>query len=371
LVVAVVALLAGAAACGGGGGGGGDDDPAAGDPATDDADAAGGEEAAPTSWEKIVPAGDCECADGSEFAFWVREADPAKVVFFLEGGGACFDAESCAFSGDGGGDDGYNWKLGDEFPGRTGMFDFTRSDNPFADYTVVYVPLCTGDGYLGDVTREYTPELTVEHKGFVNGTAALGYLAEQFPDAAQVAVVGKTAGSVAAPVYGGLVADLLPDAQVTVLGAQSGSIPNDTDLVAQMVDAWGASDTMPDWSVNEGLTAADWRPTRFWVQAGLHDPDITMARFDYAFDANAGRTLAAMGLDPATAVDVMDANEATIEDAGVTQHSYTAPGDDHGLFEFDAFYDLEVEDVMLTDWLTELLAGDAPADVHCSDCDPP
>ena len=54
--------------------------------------------AADTDWEKVVPGGDCACADGSEFNFWVREADPAKVVLFLEGGGACFDPTTCAFA---------------------------------------------------------------------------------------------------------------------------------------------------------------------------------------------------------------------------------------------------------------------------------
>jgi hypothetical protein len=48
-------------------------------------------------WEKVVPGGDCHCADGSEFAFWERRADPTRVVFFLDGGGACYDATTCAF----------------------------------------------------------------------------------------------------------------------------------------------------------------------------------------------------------------------------------------------------------------------------------
>jgi hypothetical protein len=99
--------------------------------------------------------------------------------------------------------------------GRRGR-DLQLADNPFRDYSFFYLPSCTGDAFLGDLTRKYSPELTVEHKGFVNGITALRYLAEHHPDAAQVVVVGKTVGSVAAPVYGGLVADLLPDAQVTV-----------------------------------------------------------------------------------------------------------------------------------------------------------
>jgi hypothetical protein len=321
-------------------------------------------------WEKIVPGGDCACADGSEFAFWERRADPEKVVFYLDGGGICFDATTCAFSGNGE-NDFYNWSITNENPGLGGgIFDFARADNPFADYTFVYVPLCTGDSYLGDATREYSPELTVEHKGFVNGTAALNYLAANYPDTAQVVVVGKTAGSVAAPVYGGLVADLLPDAQVTEFGAQSGAFPDDPDFNAEILgELWGAYDNMPDWEVNEGLTARDWGTTRFWIQAGLHDPDINMARFDYAFDPNAARAVEYLtGTDSSDLVALMDANEASIEAAGVVQHSYTAPGEEHGIFEFERFYEIEVNGVTVVDWVEALLAGKPLDDVHCDEC---
>jgi hypothetical protein len=64
-----------------------------------------------------------------------------------------------------------------------------------------------------------------------------------------------------------------------------------------------------------------------------------------------------------------DANEAAIEAAGVPLHSYTAPGDDHGIFEWDKFYDIEVEGVRLVDWVTALVTGEPPEDVHCDDCD--
>ena len=182
----------------------------------------------PPVGRRSCPAGDCQCADGSEFAFWERRADPTKVVLYLEGGGACWTprrVRSPARQSTT-----YDWNIAGEDPaGEGGIFDVDNPDNPFADYSFVYVPYCTGDVHLGDVTREYSPELTVEHKGYVNGTAALTYLAEHYPDAAQVDVVGVSAGSVAAPVYGGLVADLLPDAQVTVLADSSGAYPDDPD----------------------------------------------------------------------------------------------------------------------------------------------
>ena len=156
-----------------------------------DPEQSGGDAAA--GWEQVVPGGDCECADGSEFAFWERRADPTKVVFYLDGGGACFDATTCAFTGlSAGGEATYDWSIWGEDPAQEGgIFDFDQADNPFADYSFIYVPLCTGDKHLGDATRKYSPELTVEHNGFVNGTATLNYLAEHYPDAAQVVVVDK------------------------------------------------------------------------------------------------------------------------------------------------------------------------------------
>jgi hypothetical protein len=319
-------------------------------------------------WRKVAPGGDCKCADGSEFAVWERRADRTKVVFFLDGGGSCFDAETCAFTGLGtGGEGNYDWSTYGEDPAEEGgIFDLARVDNPFRDYSFIYVPLCTGDLHLGDVTREYSPELTVEHNGFVNGTAALSYLAERYPDTAQVVVVGK--GNGAAPVYGGLAADLLPDAQVTVLGGQSGHVPDDPDLNAEIGELWGAYDNMPDWEVNEGLTASDWGFRQFWIQSGLHDPDIVLARFDFAYDREVAEDAQVAGGDPPDQLAVIDANETAIEDAGIVLRSYTAPGDDHGIFEWEKFYEVEVGGERLVDWVNRLIEGEPVDDVHCRQC---
>jgi hypothetical protein len=365
--VVVALVLAGlASACGGGS----SDGTGGSEAELDDDVASRVEDAADAAmWKKVVPGGDCLCADGSEFAFWEHRGDPTKVVLFLDGGGACFDATSCAFSS--GDEAGYDWNVeGDDPTLDGGIFDFAHADNPFRDYSFILVPSCTGDVHLGDATQEYSPELTVEHKGFVNGTAALDHLAASYPDAAQVVVVGKSVGSVAAPVYGGLVADLLPDTQVTVLGAQSGGIPNDPDFTAETLGGlWGAYENMPDWEVNEGLTARDWGPSRFWIQAGLHDPDLVLARFDFAFDPSEEEAAAAILGGSPNLLALIDANDAAIDAAGVVQHSYTAPGRDHGILEWDKFYAVDVDGITLVDWVAALIAGQPLGDVHCTDCE--
>jgi hypothetical protein len=125
---------------------------------------------------------------------------------------------------------------------------------------------------------------------------------------------------------------------------------------------------MPDWEVNEGLTARDWGPPRFWVQAGLHDPEIVLARFDYAYDQAAAEGAELLGLDPSNLLAVIDANEAAIEKAGVVLHSYTAPGNGHGILEWPRFYELEVNGEKLADWVTRLVEGESVDDVHCRRC---
>lgn len=339
---------------------------------------------ADATWERVELGEDCHCADGSEFAIWDRRADPTKVVLFLNGGGVCWDAASCAFTSNGapGESDLYAWNQQADGPGNNfnedGIFDFDNGDNPFADYSFIYVTSCTGDAHLGNVSQAYSGTLTVEHNGYVNGTAALDYLAENYPDAAQVVVVGKTVGSIAAPLYGGLAADKLPDAQVSVFGAQSGAWPDNPDFNTDVLDeTWGAYDAMPAWAV-DGLSAREWGVPTFWAQAAQHNPDLVLSRFDYAYDPHAAVEISGWehGDSPSIVevpnfdeLAVIDANEKAIEATGVTLHSYTAPGEGHGLFEFDAFYEIEVDGTRLVDWLDDLVKGEAPADVHCDDCE--
>ncbi|GAA0453203.1 hypothetical protein Aca07nite_65490 [Actinoplanes capillaceus] len=309
-------------------------------------------------WTKVVPAGDCHCADGSRFAFWERRADTARVVVFLNGAGVCWDATMCEFTGDRGESDFYDWSIsGVEPSNREGMFDLTHDGNPFAGHSFLYVSSCTGDAHLGDRTQEYAPGLTVEHRGLTNGTAAMDYLAANYPGAEQVILIGKTAGSVAAPYYGGLIADRLPKAKVTVFGAQSGAWPGNADFSARILrDRWGV-----------GPVPAAGVPG-FWIEAGKRHPELVLSRFDFAYDPSA-----AVELTPwasGSLLETIDRNEAAIEAAGVTLHSYTAPGADHGLFEFEKFYEIEVNGVRFVDWLGELVTEGPPADVHCSECGP-
>jgi hypothetical protein len=169
-------------------------------------------------------------------------------------------------------------------------------------------------------------------------------------------------------VYAGLVSDALPEAQITVLADSSGAYPDDPDLNTEILGLWGAFETMPDWDVNEGLTAEEWGIPRFWIQTGQHNPEIVMARFDYAFDQIQAAYMSFLGLDASNLIASVDANEALIEDAGVVQHSYTAPGSNHTVINNEEFYTMTVNGVKLVDWVEALISGEPLDDVHCDEC---
>jgi hypothetical protein len=227
------------------------------------------------------------------------------------------------------------------------------------------VSYCTGDVHLGDNTAEAPSGRPVHFNGWINGAAARQYLAANFPDVAQVVVIGLSAGAVPAPLYAAAISDQLPDARITALADSSGAYPDNANPT--LSDLWG-TDTMqsafPDYP-------GDWSTPRNFVVAGLHDPAIVFGRVDYAFDETQARFLAQLGVDASDVTAAIDANEALIEQAGVTQHSYTAPGDDHTPLGNPDFYNLAVNGVPLVDWVTALIAGTPIDDVHCEDCEAP
>lgn len=311
-------------------------------------------------WEKVVPGGDCECSDGSEFSFWVRDADPRRVLIYFPAGGACFTAELCDPA-----NDIYNTTADNLPPPASGVFDRNDGRNPFADYSVIYVPYCSGDVFLGNTTTTYAAGLTIRHKGFVNGTAALERVVTAYPEATDIVVAGGSAGSVAAPVYGGLVAERLPDARVTVISDSSGSYTDVADLNAQMTAAWHTDEAINALTTGE---TTQWSIPGLFALSGQHHPRVVFARHDYAYDRQQADWFPRVGLPTGDLLEYIDSNEGRIEASGVNVHSYIAPGAHHVALNDDRFYTETVNGHALVDWVARLLAGEPVPDVHCTQC---
>lgn len=318
------------------------------------------------AWTRVDAPSDCVCSDGSPYTYWIRKADPTKVVFFMQGGGACFTAATCA---PGSGTYKATVTAGDDPSGfGSGIWDFSEARNPFADWSFVFVPYCTGDLHLGTATQQYSPDVVVHHNGSINATTALDDLAAQFPAATQVVVAGESAGSAPTPLYAAMTHDRLPAAQISVLADGSGAYPDSAEGSGAIADMWGVQGALPQWPEVSGLGLSDWSLPDLFVRAHDHDPDIVFARHDYAYDGVQQFFAGLLGIPGDELVELIDGNENLIEQGGVDLHSYISAGDAHTVLGHPEFYTETTEGVALVDWVADLVRRQPDLDVHCTDC---
>ncbi len=167
------------------------------------------------SWVKYEPEG-ATCSDGSPYKFWVEFSETSdNVILFFEGGGACWDYESC--SGGARGAANPNGLRDDyaeahaEISGLTinvnQVYPLLNGDpdvSPMADWNKVFVPYCTGDIYGGTRTAIYAnpnegeEDLEFRHVGHLNILKMTEMLDEMFSDVPKMFVGGCSAGGIGA-----------------------------------------------------------------------------------------------------------------------------------------------------------------------------
>jgi hypothetical protein len=308
-------------------------------------------------WNEVIHDEDCVCSDGSEFAFYEQAADPTKVVLVLEGGGACWNSATC--------DPGrgvFTRTL--QTSGRSaGIYDRNNPDNPFAEHSIVYVPYCTGDVHLGNAVADYGDGLTISHTGSANVASAIDWMQETYPDAAEIFVTGMSAGSIPVPLYSQVVAERWPSARVAGLGDSSGAYPASDVVAAELLASWGLEDAFyydPAWV--EAVQAQGF--AGLFVEAGARNADIDFGRFDYDSDGVQTFFIALSGLPQEGSLrQMMDANEALVEGAGVALSDYALEGFGHTILSSGDFLTSEVDGITLAEWVGALAAGEQPDDV--------
>jgi hypothetical protein len=179
-------------------------------------------------------------------------------MIFLEGGGACFNFETCL--------DGNPSSFGetdltsraastmDGFSLNTGILDRTNAANPVKDWSFVYVPYCTGDVHGGNnvagVPGVGTPPTPQHFAGYVNVGLYLDRVVPTFPKAAQVLLTGMSAGGFGAALNYARVAKAFGTIPVTLLD-DSGPFMENPYLATCLQDnvrkLWGLDGTvLPD-----------------------------------------------------------------------------------------------------------------------------
>jgi hypothetical protein len=176
------------------------------------------------------------CADGSPTGIGISRGSADAVLVYLAPGGACWSEVDCDVitKGPFGAS---QFDLIQLFTSGT-IFDRTLAGNPFASWTHVFVPYCTGDVHLGSSVRPYAG--TWQHHGYLNLKAAVARMTADVAQPAQVVVAGSSAGG-----FGALVAYDLVRAEWPA-GAVDGALVDDsaptfvgtTAMPQQRLDAW-------------------------------------------------------------------------------------------------------------------------------------
>ena len=149
------------------------------------------------------------CVTGSEYSVYTRVRNPRKLLIFLQGGGACWQ-------------DNYNCTPIVDVPSNTpppppvGLWSddgldigFGAIPNPFADYSVVFLPYCDGSVFTGDndVLDPSFPFGPVRfHRGLRNLSAGMDVAKDVVPRPRRIVVAGSSAGGVGAASFAPLLA---------------------------------------------------------------------------------------------------------------------------------------------------------------------
>ncbi|WP_277989490.1 pectin acetylesterase-family hydrolase [Corallococcus sp. NCSPR001] len=163
-------------------------------------------------WQKVTLPG-LKCGNGSQYKFFVHKTGSPNLLFMMEGGGACWDYDSCSgrlgilgAANPNGISDDYMTQFTAKYVSPIvngadpGLPFRDRKDIVTKGWNIVYLPYCTGDVHIGNNAKVYTDTtggqapLTWYHNGYNNTLAAANYAKQQFPSVQKLLVTGYSAG---------------------------------------------------------------------------------------------------------------------------------------------------------------------------------
>eukprot|EP00929_Paragymnodinium_shiwhaense_P039588 TRINITY_DN20781_c0_g1_i2.p1 TRINITY_DN20781_c0_g1~~TRINITY_DN20781_c0_g1_i2.p1 ORF type:complete len:406 (-),score=92.53 TRINITY_DN20781_c0_g1_i2:291-1508(-) len=137
-----------------------------------------------------------QCLDHTPAGYYSRVQDPDKWLIFLEGGGLCVEPIDCIMRGKTSLGSSKNWDPNNipEGHGPTSTTDL----NPFANFSHVWVPYCSGDTWLGNSKKGHLTLLGLQMSGHLIIETLIDYLVNttSFGSATQVVLSGSSAGGI-------------------------------------------------------------------------------------------------------------------------------------------------------------------------------
>ncbi|MGE3611295.1 MAG: pectin acetylesterase-family hydrolase [Bacteriovoracaceae bacterium] len=135
-----------------------------------------------------------KCGDGTPYKIFYKKGNSSKVAIELMGGGACWDLATCW------GPNLRTWIH--QIPAIPAFSYLTTSDSPIKNHTLVYLPYCNGDVFIGRHIADYSSKLKTYHHGYLNVIKTFEYLKDEklisFEKLDQFIFYGSSAGGIGA-----------------------------------------------------------------------------------------------------------------------------------------------------------------------------
>jgi hypothetical protein len=227
-----------------------------------------------------------QCMNGSPYAYWVKRGSLNKVLYYFQGGGACWEQLTCSVpvcdTAVTNGDNPQN--------AGSGFANVNNPDNPFRDWNVVFVSYCSCDIHFGDAAQNYP--LHVEHRGFQNAKVIEKFAREHFVVPDEVFVTGSSAGAYGAWFHAPILQLVYPGAQFHVL-ADAGNGVITQDFLELYFPNWNFEANIPPKpkkvsdQIREALHNGEGIPGYTEIVAKAF-PETNWAHYSTAFDGGSG-----------------------------------------------------------------------------------
>lgn len=319
-------------------------------------------------WNRIDGGPGTDCAFDTPFYFFARPGAPDSLLVYLEGGGACWSAETC----DPEGRPTFRTESDTTLQASraAGIFDPDNSENPDRGFMTVFVPYCTGDVHLGDRSVTYTAPardghaahtFTVHYNGAANVARALEWTYAHVTTPRVVLVAGSSGGAIPSPFYAVQIARHYPAARVVQLGDAGGGYRS--SAVPRVSAEPGIIDVVQRLPGFTHIDTANFTFEKLYEDAARAVPRIVLSQYNAAEDSTQIGFLRLLGVRHPDLPRLLGENLDEIRTADPGFRSYTAPGHVHTILSRPQLYTLTVDGVRFRDWLADLVAGHPVQDV--------
>lgn len=225
------------------------------------------------------------CVDDDPYMYFARKGTNNKVLMYYQGGGACWNDASCYGVGtcDRTSVPGDNPALT-----TTGFGDYTKPENPFHDWNIVFISYCTCDIHWGAELYNYGPGHQARHYGRINAKVAEKFAREHFADPDEVFATGSSAGSYGAIMNAYyLMHDIWPNAKYGVLGDAGVGVITQAFL-DDYIAHWGVEKNFPSDLPGVSLPVESLALVDLIDGLAQKYPDSRFANYDSSYDSGSG-----------------------------------------------------------------------------------